>query len=275
MLREFFDFLRHNKKWWLAPIIVMLLLIGVIVILGGTAAAPFIYPLLVTARHCRILSSVRRPRPTVPSRNGRIAPSITRSSETLDLVAAGMGLVLLSPVLLLGGSGRVAGLARPGAFRAAARRATLRPVQHSQVSHDGRRRRAAAAGRSPAATTPVSRSVGQWLRKTEARRAAAVDQRAAGRYEPGRTAARGAEVRGNVSRRLCDDPGGAAGTDRPASIKYRDEAAVLAASDDPERAYVEQVVARQNRAGQGLCDGHSSFAGDVRLILQTLLRIGH
>jgi hypothetical protein len=46
LLREFVDFLRHNKKWWLAPIIVMLLLIGVIVILGGTAAAPFIYPLL-------------------------------------------------------------------------------------------------------------------------------------------------------------------------------------------------------------------------------------
>ena len=45
LLREFADFLRHNKKWWLAPIIIMLLLLGVIVILGGTAAAPFIYPL--------------------------------------------------------------------------------------------------------------------------------------------------------------------------------------------------------------------------------------
>lgn len=46
LLREFVDFLRHNKKWWLAPIIIVLLLLGVIVILGGTAAAPFIYPLL-------------------------------------------------------------------------------------------------------------------------------------------------------------------------------------------------------------------------------------
>ena len=46
LLREFADFLRHNKKWWLAPIIIMLLLLGVIVILGGTAAAPLIYPLL-------------------------------------------------------------------------------------------------------------------------------------------------------------------------------------------------------------------------------------
>lgn len=45
LLREYWDFLRHNKKWWLVPIIVALLLVGVLVILGGTAAAPFIYTL--------------------------------------------------------------------------------------------------------------------------------------------------------------------------------------------------------------------------------------
>ena len=45
LLREYWDFLRHNKKWWLIPIIVALLLVGVLVILGGTAAAPFIYTL--------------------------------------------------------------------------------------------------------------------------------------------------------------------------------------------------------------------------------------
>jgi hypothetical protein len=45
VVREFWDFLRHNKKWWLIPIILVLLLLGVLVILGGTAAAPFIYTL--------------------------------------------------------------------------------------------------------------------------------------------------------------------------------------------------------------------------------------
>jgi hypothetical protein len=45
LLREFLDFLRHNKKWWLAPLIVVLLLVGVLVILGTTAAGPFIYTL--------------------------------------------------------------------------------------------------------------------------------------------------------------------------------------------------------------------------------------
>lgn len=45
LVREFVDFLLHNKKWWLAPIIISILLLGLLVVLGGTAAAPFIYTL--------------------------------------------------------------------------------------------------------------------------------------------------------------------------------------------------------------------------------------
>jgi hypothetical protein len=45
LLREYRDFLLHNKKWWLLPIIVVLLLVGVLVVLGSSAAAPFIYTL--------------------------------------------------------------------------------------------------------------------------------------------------------------------------------------------------------------------------------------
>jgi hypothetical protein len=44
-LREYWEFLAHNKKWWLLPIIVALLLVGVLILLGGTTAAPFIYTL--------------------------------------------------------------------------------------------------------------------------------------------------------------------------------------------------------------------------------------
>ncbi len=43
ILREFLDFLVHNKKWWLAPIVLVLLLLGLLVFLGGTGLAPFIY----------------------------------------------------------------------------------------------------------------------------------------------------------------------------------------------------------------------------------------
>jgi hypothetical protein len=42
---EFWDFLKHNKKWWLLPILAVLVLIGVLVALGTTGAAPFIYPM--------------------------------------------------------------------------------------------------------------------------------------------------------------------------------------------------------------------------------------
>jgi len=45
IVREFFDFLRFNKKWWLIPLVVVLLLIGVALFAGGGAAAPFIYTL--------------------------------------------------------------------------------------------------------------------------------------------------------------------------------------------------------------------------------------
>jgi len=45
VVREFIEFLRHNKKWWLTPIVLALLLVGALIVLGGTAAAPFIYTL--------------------------------------------------------------------------------------------------------------------------------------------------------------------------------------------------------------------------------------
>ncbi len=45
ILGEFWDFLKHNKKWWLLPILVALLLFGLLILLAGTGAAPFIYPL--------------------------------------------------------------------------------------------------------------------------------------------------------------------------------------------------------------------------------------
>jgi hypothetical protein len=45
LMREFWDFLRHNKKWWLTPILIVLFLVMGLVFLGGTAMAPFIYTL--------------------------------------------------------------------------------------------------------------------------------------------------------------------------------------------------------------------------------------
>jgi hypothetical protein len=43
-VRDFWLFLRQNKKWWLLPIIFVLLILGgLLVFAGGSALAPFIY----------------------------------------------------------------------------------------------------------------------------------------------------------------------------------------------------------------------------------------
>lgn len=45
IVREFVDFLCHNKKWWLAPIVLVLLLFGLLIIVAGTPGGAFIYTL--------------------------------------------------------------------------------------------------------------------------------------------------------------------------------------------------------------------------------------
>jgi hypothetical protein len=45
IIKEFFLFLKYNKKYWMIPILVTLLLLAVLILLGGTAVAPFIYTL--------------------------------------------------------------------------------------------------------------------------------------------------------------------------------------------------------------------------------------
>jgi len=45
IVSEFWQFLKHNKKWWLLPIILVLLLLTLIVVAGG-ALGPWLYPLL-------------------------------------------------------------------------------------------------------------------------------------------------------------------------------------------------------------------------------------
>jgi hypothetical protein len=43
--REFWGFLKTNKKWWLIPILVMFLVLGLLILISSTGLAPFIYTL--------------------------------------------------------------------------------------------------------------------------------------------------------------------------------------------------------------------------------------
>lgn len=46
IIAEFWDFLKHRKKWWLAPIVIILVLFGALIVLSeGSALLPFIYAL--------------------------------------------------------------------------------------------------------------------------------------------------------------------------------------------------------------------------------------
>ncbi len=47
LLKEFFQFLRQEKKWWLVPLVVVLLALGVLMVVSsGSVLSPFLYPLM-------------------------------------------------------------------------------------------------------------------------------------------------------------------------------------------------------------------------------------
>ncbi len=46
LTKEFFLFIRHEKKWWLIPLIAVLLIVGALVVFATVSPfAPFVYPL--------------------------------------------------------------------------------------------------------------------------------------------------------------------------------------------------------------------------------------
>ena len=45
LVAEFWQFLRHNKKWWLLPLLIILLPFGLFLVLAGTGVAPLLYTL--------------------------------------------------------------------------------------------------------------------------------------------------------------------------------------------------------------------------------------
>jgi hypothetical protein len=47
ILKEFFVFLRQEKKWWLLPIAMLLLALGAFMLFSsGSVLSPFLYPLM-------------------------------------------------------------------------------------------------------------------------------------------------------------------------------------------------------------------------------------
>ena len=46
IIKEFFLFVKQEKKWWLVPLLAVLLIVGALVVFAGSSPlAPFLYPL--------------------------------------------------------------------------------------------------------------------------------------------------------------------------------------------------------------------------------------
>ena len=46
ILKEFFLFIKHEKKWWMVPLIAVLLAVGLLIVFASSSPlAPFLYPL--------------------------------------------------------------------------------------------------------------------------------------------------------------------------------------------------------------------------------------
>jgi hypothetical protein len=46
LIKEFFLFVRHEKKYWMIPLIVVLLIVGALMVFSASSPlAPFLYPL--------------------------------------------------------------------------------------------------------------------------------------------------------------------------------------------------------------------------------------
>jgi hypothetical protein len=47
LVKEFFLFLRQEKKWWLLPLAVILFALGALMVVSsGSVLSPFLYPLM-------------------------------------------------------------------------------------------------------------------------------------------------------------------------------------------------------------------------------------
>ena len=46
LIKEFFLFIKHEKKWWMIPLIMVLLVVGFLIVFASSSPlAPFLYPL--------------------------------------------------------------------------------------------------------------------------------------------------------------------------------------------------------------------------------------
>jgi lipopolysaccharide/colanic/teichoic acid biosynthesis glycosyltransferase len=193
------------------------------------------------------------------------------AKRAFDAAAAAVGLILLGPVLAA--AAIAIRLDSPGSVFFAQQRVgrdfqPFRIYKFRTMTADADRR----GGLITAGADPRITRVGRWLRKTKIDELPQLFNVLVGEMSlvgPRPEVPKFVEMFHDDYRVILSVRPGL--TD-PASVKYRDEATMLASSANPEQEYVDRILPDKIAIARSYL-ARASFAGDLAILARTLLRI--
>ena len=193
------------------------------------------------------------------------------AKRALDLAASGLGLVLVSPLLLVAAIAVRLDSAGPILFRQTRVGRNFRPFsiyKFRTMSVDAPAR----GGQITAGADPRITSSGRWLRKSKIDELPQLFNVFLGDMSlvgPRPEVPKYVEMfHDEYAAVLTVRPG----LTDPASVKYRDEAELLAAAADPEQEYVQRILPDKIALSHAYIE-RATLAGDLAILFRTLLRI--
>jgi lipopolysaccharide/colanic/teichoic acid biosynthesis glycosyltransferase len=193
------------------------------------------------------------------------------AKRALDLAASGLGLLVVSPILLVAAIAVRLNSAGPILFRQTRVGRDFRPFsiyKFRTMTVDAPER----GGQITAGADPRITSSGRWLRKSKIDELPQLFNVFLGDMSlvgPRPEVPKYVEMfHDQYAAVLAVRPG----LTDPASVKYRDEAELLAASADPEQEYVQRILPDKIALSRDYIE-RATLAGDVAILFRTLLRI--
>jgi lipopolysaccharide/colanic/teichoic acid biosynthesis glycosyltransferase len=193
------------------------------------------------------------------------------AKRSLDLAASGLGLLLVSPILLVAAIAVRLDSAGPILFRQTRMGRNFRPFsiyKFRTMTVDAPER----GGQITAGADPRITPSGRWLRKSKIDELPQLFNVFLGDMSlvgPRPEVPKYVEMfHDQYAAVLAVRPG----LTDPASVKYRDEAELLAASADPDQEYVQRILPDKIALSRDYIE-RATLAGDVAILFRTLLRI--
>lgn len=206
-----------------------------------------------------------------PSQVALRRPLYACAKRTLDVVAAGGGLLVTSPLLLAAALAVKLGSKGPVFFKQQRVGRNFEPfkiLKFRTMVVDAEQR----GGQITFGADPRITRVGRLLRKTKLDELPQLINVLRGDMSlvgPRPEVPRYVEMfRDDYAQVLAVRPG----LTDPASVKYRDEAEQLATAEDPEREYAERILPDKIALAKQYI-AEATFFGDIGIVLQTLVRI--